>query len=331
MSADATTPTAPDAGGAPEAPSARRPLRIPGRKDSRGRIDTGLGAANGGDHGAPGVQGSTGVRVARGVLITVFMVLVLIPMYVLLVTSLKAPGDIRPSSAWSLPTSLSFEGWGHAWDQLGPPLYRSVILAVSAAVVSSVLGSLNGFVFAKWRFPGSNVVFTLFLFGMFIPYQAVMIPLQGMLLDVQGALPWFDGIVKLIVVHSIFGIPICTLIFRNYYATAVPTEMLEAARVDGAEMLRTFRSIVLPLSAPAFVVTMIWQFTSAWNDFLFALFLTTRNNGPVTYALNELAGGQNPDYSSIMAGVLIASLPTLLVYIVLGRYFISGLMSGSVK
>lgn len=177
------------------------------------------------------------------------------------------------------------------------------------------------------------MVFTLFLFGMFIPYQAVMIPLQGMLIDLQSTpgFSWFDGIVKLIAVHLIFGIPICSLIFRNYYATALPTEILEAAKVDGAGLLRTFRSVVLPISVPAFVVTMIWQFTSAWNDFLFALFLTNRNNGPVTYALNELAGGQNPDYPSIMAGVLLASLPTLLVYIVLGRYFIGGLMSGSVK
>lgn len=130
--------------------------------------------------------------------------------------------------------------------------------------------------------------------------------------------------------HTIFGIPICTLIFRNYYATAVPKEILEAAKIDGAGMRRIFRSVVLPVSAPAFVVTLIWQFTSAWNDFLFALFLTNRNNGPVTYALNELAGGQNPDYAQIMAGVL-ASLPTLLVYVLLGRYFIGGLMSGSVK
>jgi glucose/mannose transport system permease protein len=133
------------------------------------------------------------------------------------------------------------------------------------------------------------------------------------------------------VVHVIFGIPICTLIFRNYYATTVPTEILEAGKVDGAGMLRTYSSIVLPISIPGFVVTLIWQFTSAWNDFLFALFLTNANNGPVTFALNSLASGQNPDYASNMAGALLASLPTLAVYIILGKYFIGGLMSGSVK
>jgi glucose/mannose transport system permease protein len=166
---------------------------------------------------------------------------------------------------------------------------------------------------------------------MFIPYQAIMIPLQSMMLSAQSNAPWFQGIVVLILCHTVYGIPICTLIFRNYYATAVPNEIVEAARVDGAGTFSTYGRVVLPISIPGFVVALIWQFTSAWNDFLFALFLTTPNNGPVTYALQALAGGQNPDYPSIMAGVLVASLPTLIVYVALGRYFISGLMSGSVK
>ena len=282
---------------------------------------------------APGTEGTVAGRTVRYALLVIFLLMILLPLYVLLVTSFKRSADVTASQAWTPPSVFSVDGWRAAWDALSPPLFRSLILATSVAVLSSILGSVNGFVFSKWRFPGATTIFTLFLFGMFIPYQAVMIPLQGMLLDVQATpgFSWFDGIAKLIAVHVIFGIPICTLIFRNYYATALPTEILEAAKVDGAGLLRTFRSIVLPISAPGFVVTMIWQFTSAWNDFLFALFLTNRNTGPVTYALNELAGGQNPDYPSIMAGVLLASLPTLLVYIILGRYFIGGLMSGSVK
>ena len=282
---------------------------------------------------APGTEGTVAGRTVRYALLVIFLLMILLPLYVLLVTSFKRSADVTASQAWTLPSAFSLSGWRAAWDALSPPLFRSLILATSVAVLSSFLGSINGFVFSKWRFPGATTIFTLFLFGMFIPYQAVMIPLQGMLLDVQATpgFSWFDGIAKLIAVHVIFGIPICTLIFRNYYATALPTEILEAAKVDGAGLLRTFRSIVLPISAPGFVVTMIWQFTSAWNDFLFALFLTNRNTGPVTYALNELAGGQNPDYPQIMAGVLLASLPTLLVYILLGRYFIGGLMSGSVK
>lgn len=282
---------------------------------------------------APGTEGSMTGRAVRYGLLVFFALLILLPLYVLLVTSFKRSADVNASQAWIPPSIWSAEGWKAAWDALAPALFRSLVLASAVAFLSAALGSLNGFVFAKWRFPGATTIFTLFLFGMFIPYQAVMIPLQGMLIDVQATpgFSWFDGIAKLIAVHVIFGIPICTLIFRNYYATALPNEILEAAKVDGAGMLRTFRSIVLPISAPGFVVTMIWQFTSAWNDFLFALFLTNRNTGPVTYALNELAGGQNPDYPSIMAGVLLASLPTLLVYIILGRYFIGGLMSGSVK
>lgn len=270
-------------------------------------------------------------RTVRYALLILFAILVLTPLYVLLVTSLKPAADISASQAWNPPTSISFDGWAAAWQRLSGSMGRSLVMAVSAAVLSSIFGSLNGYVFAKWKFPGSNIVFTLFLFGMFIPYQAIMIPLQGMLLNLQDTLPFLEGIGRLIMVHTIFGIPICTLIFRNYYATSVPDEILEAAKVDGAGMGRSYLSIMLPLSIPGFVVTLIWQFTSAWNDFLFALFLSSPRNGPVTYALQELAGGQNPDYASIFAGVLVASAPTLLVYILLGRYFIGGLMSGSVK
>jgi glucose/mannose transport system permease protein len=269
-------------------------------------------------------------RTVRYALLLIFVILLLVPLYVMVVTSFKSAADIRPTTAWNLPQRLSVDGWAKAWRELSGPLFRSLMLAIVAAVVSSMLGSLNGFVFSKWRFPGANIVFTLFLFGMFIPYQAVIIPLQEMMLTIQGwGLP--EGVGTLIVVHVIYGIPICTLIFRNYYATTVPTEILEAGKVDGAGMLRTYWSIVLPISIPGFVVTLIWQFTSAWNDFLFALFLTNANNGPVTFALNSLASGQNPDYASNMAGALLASLPTLAVYIILGKYFIGGLMSGSVK
>jgi glucose/mannose transport system permease protein len=194
------------------------------------------------------------------------------------------------------------------------------------SIMSSLLGSMNGFVLSRWRFPYANVVFAFLLFGMFIPYQAVMIPLVQMMRDIGVA----NGIPSLIIVHTIFGLPICTLIFRNYYES-IPNDLIEAARVDGAGMLSTYVRIVLPLSAPGFVVTVIWQFTSVWNDFLFAIFLSNTRNGPVTIALNALAGGQLSNYAASMAGAMIASVPTLIVYIILGRYFVSGLMSGSVK
>ena len=266
-------------------------------------------------------------RTLRYLAMLFFLLVVLIPVYVLVVTSFKGIGDASPARAWSLPQTWTMENWQAAWTALAPAIGRTVQMVIPAAIISSFLGSMNGFVLARWRFRGADLVFTLILFGMFIPYQAVMIPLLKLVLG--SGLP--SGIPSLIVLHVIYGIPITTLIFRNYYQS-VPNELIEAARVDGAGMLRTFVSVVLPISIPSFVVVLIWQFTSAWNDFLFAVFFSSSQNGPVTLALNNLANGallQN--YGVSMAGALLASVPTLLVYILLGRYFIGGLMSGSVK
>lgn len=265
-------------------------------------------------------------RTLKYVALLLFIVVVLIPVYVLLITSFEPASETSSSAAWQLPQQWTTAGWSTAWAALSAPLLRTFALAIPAALISSALGSMNGFVLSKWRFPHADLVFTLFLFGMFIPYQAVMIPLVQM----TQAMGLPSGIPTLILVHSVFGIPICTLIFRNYYAS-VPDELVEAAQVDGAGMLRTFGSVILPLSAPGFVVTIIWQFTSIWNDYLFAIFLSNNRNGPITIALNALAGGQLTNYAASMAGALIASLPTLVVYIVLGRWFVGGLMAGSVK
>ena len=266
-------------------------------------------------------------RTVRYALLLLSVVVVLIPVYVLLVTSFKGTGDASPARAWALPTLWTLDNWRAAWEALSPSIWRSLQMVVPAAVISAFLGSMNGFVLSRWSFKGANVVFTLILFGMFIPYQAVMIPLNQIVL--AAGLP--SGIPTLILLHVIYGIPITTLIFRNYYAS-VPKELIEAARVDGAGMLRTYASVVLPISIPSFVVVLIWQFTSAWNDFLFAVFFSSSQNGPVTLALNNLANGallQN--YGVSMAGALFASLPTLVVYVILGKYFVGGLMSGSVK
>jgi glucose/mannose transport system permease protein len=260
-------------------------------------------------------------------LAVLFVIIVLMPMYVLIVTSFKASGDIGVTSQWDLPSTWTTASWGKAWTALRPAFFRTFALAVPVALISSLIGAANGFVLSRWRFPGADVVFTLILFGMFIPYQAVMIPLR----DIVTTLGIPPGISTLVFVHCVYGIPICTLIFRNYYATTVPEELIEAARVDGAGLLRTFGWIILPISVPGFVVTVIWQFTSAWNDYLFAIFLSNTRNGPITIALNALAGAQSPDYAASMAGALITSLPTLLVYVLLGRWFIGGLMAGSVK
>lgn len=260
-------------------------------------------------------------------------IIVLLPVYVLIVTSFKLPGDATAANAWALPTEWSLDNWRNAWsgsDRIpaqAPGLLRSFALVIPAALISSFLGSMNGYVFAKWRFPYSNLVFTFVLFGMFIPYQAVMIPL----VEVMNEVPLPSGIPQLIFIHVVFGLPIATLIFRNYY-TSIPQELIEAAKVDGSGLFRTYWSVVLPNSIPGFVVVLIWQFTSIWNDFLFAVFFTNAQNGPVTITLNNLAqGSMLQDYGASMAGALIATFPTLIVYILLGRYFIGGLMAGSVK
>ncbi|MDO4792302.1 MAG: carbohydrate ABC transporter permease [Buchananella hordeovulneris] len=262
------------------------------------------------------------------------LAMVMIPVYVLVITSFKGLGDADPSRTWYFPQVWEYGNWSKAWDALAEPIMRTFMLVIPSSLISAMLGSMNGFVLSRWRFPGANLVFTLILFGMFIPYQAVMIPLLKMVLDLASNLPdpsVVQGIPTLILLHVVYGIPITTLIFRNYYES-VPNELIEAARVDGAGMLRTYFSVVLPISIPSFVVVLIWQFTSAWNDFLFALFFSNTRNGPVTLALNNLANGSIlSDYGASMAGALITSMPTLVVYILLGKYFVGGLMSGSVK
>jgi glucose/mannose transport system permease protein len=277
----------------------------------------------------PSSRGSSAVawRTVRYGLLIAFVVIMLMPLYVLLVTSFKAGSEIGVNGQWDLPEHWTLASWQKAWKALEPSFLRTFQLAIPVALISSIIGAANGFVLSRWRFPGADVIFTLILFGMFIPYQAVMIPL-GQVVQWLGV-P--RGVPTLILVHIIYGIPICTLIFRNYYATIVPGELVEASNVDGAGLLRTFWSVILPISAPGFVVTIIWQFTSSWNDFLFAIFLSNTRNGPITIALNALAGAQSPDYAASMAGALLTSLPTLVVYVLLGRWFIGGLMAGSVK
>jgi glucose/mannose transport system permease protein len=278
-------------------------------------------------HKKPSAGQLTPANIARHALLVLFVLIVLMPLYVLVVTSFKSGREIGVNGQWTLPQTWTMASWNKAWTALGPSFLRTFQLAIPVALISSFIGAANGFVLSRWRFPGADVVFTLILFGMFIPYQAVMIPLREVVQFI--GLP--NGIPTLTFVHIVYGIPICTLIFRNYYATTVPVELIEAGRVDGAGLLRTFRSLILPISVPGFIVTIIWQFTSSWNDYLFAIFLSNTRNGPITIALNALAGAQSPDYAASMAGALITSLPTLVVYVLLGRWFIGGLMAGAVK
>jgi glucose/mannose transport system permease protein len=258
----------------------------------------------------------------------VFLALVfLMPAYMVIVTSLKSPDQISMDTAWSLPVTWFWQSFADAWEAFAPNLINSLSLVVPSTLISSVLGSLNGYVLSKWKFRGANVIFPLMLFGMFIPYQSILIPLFQFL----NRIGLYGDIPGLILVHVIYGIPITTLIFRNYYAE-VPTDMIEAGKIDGAGFLGIYRHIMLPISMPGFVVVIIWQFTQAWNEFLFAVTLTSgTGNEPITVALSNLAGGRAVQWNLPMAGSIMAALPTLLVYILLGRYFIRGLLAGSVK
>jgi glucose/mannose transport system permease protein len=231
------------------------------------------------------------------------------------------------SDMWKLPLYLNGGGFPLAWEKLSPSLWASVRMVIPATIGSALLGAVNGYLLSKWKFRGSDVIFTLILFGMFIPYQAVLIPLIRTL-DVIGIYGSWQG---LAFVHIIYGIPITSLIFRNYFAN-VPTELVEAARIDGAGLIQTFFQIMLPLSLPAFVVVGIFQFTNIWNDFLFGVTVVFNpSDQPVTVALNNLNGTTSVDWTVVMAAAVLSALPTALVYILLGRFFIRGLLAGSMK
>ncbi|HEY8474528.1 MAG TPA: carbohydrate ABC transporter permease [Natronosporangium sp.] len=274
------------------------------------------------------------VNTARYVLLFALVCFFLMPIYAMLVTALKAPAEVSVPGMWELPERWSFESFQAVWDrpEIRQGLVNSVMLAVPASVISSILGAANGFVLSKWRFPGADIVFPLILFGMFIPYQAVLIPLTRFMTDLnlRGGNDPTNGLLGLTLIHIVYGLPITTLIFRTYFA-GISDEIIESSQVDGAGMLRTFFFVALPVAPPAFAVSMIWQFTSAWNDFLFGFVMTSQQGWPVTIGLNNIANVQTIPFNEAMASALLASLPTLLVYIILGRFFMRGLMAGALK
>jgi glucose/mannose transport system permease protein len=251
----------------------------------------------------------------------------LLPIYVMVVNGLKDAESVSLSTMWNLPAKLSGDGFAGAWEKLGPNMQNSLRMVLPATILSALLGAVNGYLFSKWKFRGSDVLFTLMLFGFFIPYQVVLLPLVRFLqvIDLYGT-TW-----GLILTHVVYGLPITTLIFRNYFA-GVPSELVEVARVDGAGVMTTFWRVMIPLSIPAFVVVGIFQFTNIWNDFLFGVTIVPNPAAqPVTIALNNLSGTFSVDWNVVMAGAVIAALPTAIIYMVLGRFFVQGLLAGSVK
>jgi glucose/mannose transport system permease protein len=267
------------------------------------------------------------VNVLFYLLLLVMVVFFLLPVYLMVLTGLKPISQVDLKTMWNLPVGgIHIENFIAGYKQLAPNLRNSLVMVIPEAMLSSLLGSLNGYLLSKWKFRGSNIIFTLILFGMFIPYQSILIPLVKFMQYIK----LYGDIPGLVLVHIIYGIPITTLIFRNYYA-GIGTEIIEASRIDGASLLGIYRHIMLPLSAPSFAVVIIWQFTQAWNEFLFAVILTNQSHWPVTVALNNLAGSQLVQWNVLMAATFLAALPTLLVYIFLGRFFLRGLMAGALK
>jgi glucose/mannose transport system permease protein len=260
------------------------------------------------------------------VVLTVFALFYLIPVYVLVVTSLKPLDQVSLDTMWQLPRQLTFAAYGTALQKLGPNLINTFELVIPGTIIASLLGSLNGYVLAKWKFKYADQVFTILLFGMFVPYQSILIPLIRFL-QTAGL---YNSISGLVLVHVVYGIPITTLIFRNFFA-GIPDSMIEAARIDGAGVLGIYGRIALPLSLPGFVVVGIWEFTSIWNEFLFAVSVTQSGKQPVMVALQNLSGSQIVQWNVQMAAALVAALPTLLVYILLGRWYVRGLMAGALK
>ena len=267
-----------------------------------------------------------------------FAIYYLAPLYVMIITSLKSMEEIRQGNLMTLPGEIIFDSWKTAWSGrdgidagnvfLRPFFWNSIKMVVPAVAISAFFGALNGYALTKWRFRGDNLVFLLFLFGCFIPYQAILLPMARTL----GVLGISNSITGLVVVHSIYGLSFTTLFFRNYYVS-IPDEMIKAARIDGAGFFKIFFKVLLPISAPIIVVTVIWQFTNIWNDFLFGSTFSFGEAAPIQVALNNmvLTSTSVKEYNVDMAAAFIAGIPTLLVYVLAGKYFIRGLTAGSVK
>lgn len=281
--------------------------------------------------------GTVALRWLLYLFLGLFVVYYLMPLFVMVTTSLKSLEEIRTGSLVALPRVITFEAWQTAWSSactgiqcegLQPYFWNSVLLAVPAVILSTLIGAFNGYVVAQWQFRGANLIFSLMLFGCFIPFQVVLLPMARMLglMGLAGSIP------GLIFVHVVYGIGFTTLFFRNYYVS-IPAELVKAAKVDGAGFYRIFWSIFLPLSLPIIVVTVIWQFTQIWNDFLFGVSFSQAGTQPITVALNNIVNSTTgvKEYNVDMAAAIIAALPTLLVYVVAGKYFIRGLTAGSVK
>jgi len=276
-------------------------------------------------------------RVALYAVLLLLAFMFLMPIYVMLINSIKPLAEIRGGNLVSFPLEPTLEPWLQAWclAQIGveatglkPYFANSFLMVIPAVLISTALGALNGYVLTQFKVKGGTLIFGLVLFSVFIPFQIVLIPMARLL----GELGIAGSVKGLILVHTIYGIGFGTLFFRNFYA-AFPQELVKSARMDGAGFFVLFWRLMLPASLPIVVVNIIWQFTNIWNDFLFGASFSDYTSYPLTVALNNLVSSSTgvKEYNVHFAGAFIAALPTLVVYIVSGKYFVRGLMAGSVK
>ncbi len=266
-----------------------------------------------------------------------FCLIYLMPLFVMVITSFKTLLDIKTGNLLSLPNEWVLDSWFKAWDSActgvkceGVKGYflNSFRMVIPAVAISTLLGAFNGYIISKWQFRGSNFFFSAMLFGCFIPFQVILLPMASTL----GKLGLANTIPGLVTVHVIYGLAFTTLFFRNFYV-GIPDELVKAAKLDGAGFFTIFFKIMLPVSTPIIMVTVIWQFTSIWNDFLFGVVYSGSETQPITVALNNLVNTSTgvKEYNVDMAAAIIAALPTLLVYVLAGKYFVRGLTAGSVK
>jgi glucose/mannose transport system permease protein len=266
-------------------------------------------------------------RSAIYLLLLAFAAFYLMPFYLMIITGLKPYADVNVTRMWELPRGIYLEGVLEAWQRVAPNFWNSAVITIPAALISAFIGSINGYIFAKWRFRGADTLFILFLVGMFLPYQGILIPLVLTLQSVK----LYGTIIGLIMVHCIFGIPITALLFRGYYAS-IPNELVDASKIDGCGFFGIYRWILLPLSMPAFAVVLLWQFTTIWNDFLIGLIvLSNPRLAPINVAVQNIAGSWSVEWNVQMSAALIAASPTILVYLLLGKLFLRGLLAGSMK
>ena len=261
----------------------------------------------------------------------------LFPLYVMVSTSLKSMQEIRSGNLFALPTSILLDSWIKAWNSACTGIecegiknyfWNSVKITIPAVFISTFIGAFNGYILTKWKFYGSQFFFGMLLIGCFIPFQIVILPMA----QVLGKLNIANTTTGLVFVHIIYGIAFTTLFYRNYFVT-VPEDLIKAAKIDGANFFTIFWKILLPTALPITVVSLIWQFTQVWNDFLFGVVFSAGNSQPVTVALNNIVNTSTgvKEYNVDMAAAIYVGLPTLLVYIAAGKYFIRGLTAGAVK